>query len=214
MPRPTSDPLVIGVGASAGGVETLSAFVAGLDPDLPAAVLVVLHQSADAPGVLPDLLDRRCPLPVQVARDREALELGHVYVAPPDHHLVVRDRGIAVTRGPKENGHRPGVDPLFRSLALEYGPSAVAIVLSGMLDDGAAGILAVVRHGGTAVVQDPEESLYPGMPEAALRQVPGALVAPAAKIGPLLTDVLGRPQLGDRRPSSELRAPSWRTRSR
>ena len=199
-----SDRRVVALGASAGGVEALFDVVAGLDVDLEAAVLVVLHQPAAAPSVLAGLLDGRCVLPVAAARHGAPLVPGEVLVAPPDVHLHVVDGRTELTRGPKENGHRPGIDPLFRSLALEYGPAAVGVVLSGMLDDGAAGLLDIVRHGGTAVVQEPKDALYDAMPTAALEQVPGALVRPARDIGPALTQVLARPPLDVARPSAQL----------
>lgn len=197
--------MLIGAGASAGGVEALLALVGGLPPDLPAAVLVVLHQAPTAPTVLPDLLDRRCALAVGHGRDGEVVERGRVYVAPPDRHLLVHDGRLVVSRGPKENGHRPSVDPLFRSLALAAGPSAVGVVLSGMLDDGAAGLLGIVRHGGTAVVQDPEEAVFPDMPRAALHQVPGAVVRPVAELATVFAALAERPVLGGAGASTQLR---------
>jgi two-component system chemotaxis response regulator CheB len=197
-------PVLIGVGASAGGVEALLELAAGLDADLPAAVLVVLHQPAEAPTVLPGLMDKRCALPVRHAKDGDGIVPGTVVLAPPDHHLLVVGDHLEVTRGPKENGHRPAIDPLFRSLALEGGPSAIGCVLSGLLDDGAAGLLAIVRHGGTAVVQDPEEALYSSMPRAALDQVPGAIVQPISEMGATFSLLAERPMIGGRRASPGL----------
>ncbi|MDL5159853.1 chemotaxis protein CheB [Actinomycetospora termitidis] len=194
---------VVGIGASAGGVEALSAVLAGLTRDFTATVLVVLHQADTAPGRLADLLDRRCALPVVPARDGEPVESGRVHVAVPGHHLLVEKGVQRVSRGPRENGHRPAIDPLFRSLALYERSAAVGVVLSGMLDDGSAGLLDLVRHGGTAVVQDPDDAIYPGMPEAALRQVPGALVRPGADLGPLLAALATRPALATRRRGGE-----------
>jgi two-component system, chemotaxis family, protein-glutamate methylesterase/glutaminase len=195
---------MVGIGASAGGVEALFELVAGLDTGLDAAVLVVVHQAADGPSVLADLLDRRSPLTVTTARDGDELASGRVYVAPPNAHLQVADRHVVLSHGPKENGHRPGIDPLFRSLALAAGPGAIGVVLSGMLDDGAAGLLDLVRHGGSAVVQDTADALYDAMPTAALDQVPGAVVRPARDIGPILTELAGRPLLDGHRPSERL----------
>ena len=197
-------PPVIGVGASAGGVEALLELAGGLEPDLPATVLVVLHQPAEAPTVLPHLMDKRCALPVRHADRGERLVPGTVLLAPPDHHLLVTGDRVEVTRGPRENGHRPAIDPLFRSMAVELGPSAIGCVLSGLLDDGAAGLLALVRHGGTAVVQDPDSALYPSMPRAALDQVPGATVRPVAELGAVFSTLAARPVIGGRRPSPEL----------
>ncbi|GAA4872333.1 chemotaxis protein CheB [Actinomycetospora straminea] len=197
-------PVVIGVGASAGGVEALLELAGVLDADLPAAVLVVLHQPADAPTVLPGLMDKRCALPVRHARDGDDLVAGTVLLAPPDHHLLIVRGRLEVTRGPRENGHRPAIDPLFRSIAVEAGPAGIGCVLSGLLDDGAAGLLALVRHGGTAMVQDPDESLYASMPQAALEQVPGAIVRSVAELGAAFSDLATRPVIGGRRPDPRL----------
>src|SRR5215207_2026811 len=173
---------IVVVGASAGGVEALRAFVSALPRDLPAAVLVVLHLPRSSASALHKILSRSGPLPAGQAADGEAVRPGCVYVAPPDHHLLLRDGSVALTRGPQENGHRPAIDPLFRSAARHYGPRAVGVILSGTLDDGASGLAAIARRGGTAAVQDPAEALYPGMPVAALEQVPTAFVARAAEL--------------------------------
>src|SRR5712671_5979091 len=126
---------VIVMGASAGGVDALSAAVAGLPAGLPAAVLVVLHVSPRGKSVLPHILDNRGALPAHHAVDGEPLEAGHVYVAPPDQHMVVGDGCVRLTGEPKENGLRPSVDTLFRSAAHAYGPDVIGVVLSGTLDD-------------------------------------------------------------------------------
>jgi two-component system chemotaxis response regulator CheB len=182
----------VAVGASAGGIEALLALVPTLDPALAVPVLVTVHQPAAAATVLPQLLARRGRLPVGHAQDGEQLVPGRIYVAPPDRHLLV-DKGRAVlSSGPKENGNRPAIDPLFRSLALDAGAGGVGMILSGALDDGASGALEVVRHGGTVMVQDPEEALYPSMPLATLEQVPGALVRSVAGLGAILPEVVDR----------------------
>ncbi|MCD2186918.1 chemotaxis protein CheB [Actinomycetospora soli] len=200
----TDPPRVIGIGASAGGLEAVGTLLAGLPASLPAAVLVVIHQSDAGPGRLAELLDRRCALPVRAASDGDVPAAGLVQVAVPGHHLVLEKGTLRVTRGPRENGHRPAVDPLFRSLALETGPGAVGVVLSGMLDDGAAGLLEIVRHGGAAAVQDPDEAAFPAMPAASLRQVPGAVVRPVAELAGAMQALLARPALGVVRRSERL----------
>lgn len=191
------DMALVAVGASAGGVEALIEVVSGLDADLPAAVLVVLHQPAGAPTVLDEILGRRCALDVIPARDGDDLRPGRIHVATPDHHLQVAHGRISVVSGSKENGHRPGVDPLFRSVARHAGPRAIGVVLSGLLDDGAAGLLEIVRLGGTAVVQDPDEAAYPGMPRAALDRVPHATVRPAHAIGSTVREIATRGPVAD-----------------
>lgn len=185
---------VIVIGASAGGVEALQTLAAGLPPGLPAAVFVVLHLYPYAPNYMPELLTRAGPLPAVPAADGRPVEPGRIYVATPDHHLLLADGRMRLTRGPKENRHRPAVDPLFRSAAVEYGPRVVGVILTGMLDDGAAGLWAVKDRGGVAVVQDPDEAHQRSMPENALRQVavdhvlrladvPGVLARLAAEEG-------------------------------
>jgi len=187
-----SDRVVV-VGASAGGVEALQVFVAGLPDDLPAPVLVVLHIPAEGPSVLPKILARAGRLPVAVAEDGEELTAGRVYTAPSDRHLLVDGGRVRLTAGPKENGVRPAIDVSFRSAAEQYGPAAVGVVLTGTLDDGAAGLAAIVKAGGHALVQDPAEALYPSMPTAALAATPGAHAAPVADLGKLVAERLADP---------------------
>jgi two-component system, chemotaxis family, protein-glutamate methylesterase/glutaminase len=181
---------VVAIGASAGGVEALRALVAGLPPDLAAAVLVVLHIPPHAPSALAGILDRAGPLRAQSARHGMRLQPGMICVAPADHHLLVRDGHLELSVGPMENGHRPAIDPLFRSAALACGTGAIGVVLSGARDDGAAGLTVIVERGGQAVVQDPEEALHRSMPASALEHVASAHVLPAAKIGALLGELV------------------------
>lgn len=181
---------LIVVGASAGGVEALREFVRGLPEDLAAAVLVVLHMPPRGVSALAPILGRAGPLPAVPAEDGMVLERGRIHTAVPDHHLLVRDGRIGLSRGPSENGHRPGVDALFHSAAVEWGPRVAGVVLSGSLDDGTAGLMLVKRQGGLAAVQDPEESLYRGMPASALAHVAVDLVLPAAELGGALAEIL------------------------
>jgi two-component system, chemotaxis family, protein-glutamate methylesterase/glutaminase len=174
------------IGASAGGVEALRELVRGLPADFPAAVLVVLHLPALGTSLLPGILERAGALPAKQAEDGEPLEGGRIYVAPPDHHLTVFDSRLRVDSGPAVNGHRPAIDPLFQSAARGYGSAVVGVVLSGVLYDGTLGLATVKRHGGYAIVQDPDDALYRGMPDAALGHVTADLVLPAAQIGEAL----------------------------
>lgn len=177
---------LIVVGASAGGVEALSGLVADLPANLPASVCIVLHVSPDVPSYLPDILSRAGRLPASHPEDGEALAAGRIYVAPPDQHLLVESGRVRVVRGPTENRHRPAIDPLFRSAARAYGPRVVGVILTGVLDDGTAGLVAVKVAGGVAVVQDPADALHPGMARSALRYVEADHVLPLAQMGPLL----------------------------
>jgi two-component system, chemotaxis family, protein-glutamate methylesterase/glutaminase len=178
---------VVAVGASAGGVEALRALVAGLPAKLPAAVLVVLHMPRESPSALPAILSRSGPLPAAAAVDGEPLRPGHVYVAPAGHHLLVLDGRIRLSHGPSENGHRPAIDPLFRSVARSVGARGIAVVLSGSRDDGAVGAAAVRAHGGAVIVQDPADALYSSMPLATMARIAPHHIAAAADIGGLLS---------------------------
>ncbi|OLF17244.1 chemotaxis protein CheB [Actinophytocola xanthii] len=185
---------VIVVGASAGGVEALQGFVAGLPHELAASVLVVLHLPPGGSSALPAILQRAGELPVAAARHGEALVHGRVYVAPPNHHLLLLDGTVALSHGPTENGRRPAINALFRSAAIAAGPATTGVLLSGVLDDGVAGLLSIVSRGGTVVVQDPEEALFPTMPRHALASLRVDHVLPVRAIGSLL-DKLSREEV-------------------
>lgn len=182
---------VLAVGTSAGGVEALTKLAAALPADFPAPVLVVLHVPSFSASNLPAILDRAGPLTADHARDHEPLVAGRIYVAPPDFHLLAERKEVRVLQGPHEHNHRPAIDPLFRSVALAFGPDAIALVLTGALDDGAAGAVAVTVGGGVVVVQDPKDALYPDMPLHAIAAEPSAQVALLADI-PALVDRLAR----------------------
>lgn len=193
---------IIVVGASAGGVEALSRLVSDLPEDLPAAVFIVLHMGPHSTTALPHILARRTKLAVEHARDGEPIENGRIYVALPDRHLLVGRDTVRVSTGPKENGHRPAVDSLFRTAAAAYGPRVVGVVLSGSRDDGTAGLRAIHARGGLAVVQDPDEALFPGMPQSALAGDHPDFVVPVGEIGSLLSD------LARKEPKPEGRSPT------
>lgn len=190
---PTRNGSVVALGASAGGLDALTRVVGDLPADLGAAVLVVLHIAPANRSYLPAILGRAGPLPVRQASDESELESNHVYVAPPDHHLIVLDGKMRVVRGPHENGHRPAIDPLFRSVALSYREGAIAVVLSGALDDGAAGSAAVSQLGGNVIVQDPAEAEFPDMPRNAIVADHPYAVLPLAKIAGAIVGLVAAP---------------------
>lgn len=177
---------IVVIGASAGGVEALSALFSLVAPETPACFLVVLHVPDRGTSMLPEILSRRGRFRAVHAREGDPVEPRRVYVAPPGFHLLVGRGHVRLVRGPRENGSRPAVDPLFRTAAAAYGPRVVGVVLSGTLDDGAAGLQAVKRCGGTAVAQDPAEALYGGMPRSAMQNVEVDHVLPLAGIAALL----------------------------
>lgn len=165
-PSPGID--VVVVGASAGGVSALQTLIGGLAPDVGVAILVVLHISPTGSSVLADILRRRSDLRVLAAPDEIPLERGTVLVAPPDHHLVVSGAVARTVRSAKVKGHRPAIDPTFETASQAFGPRVLGVLLSGMLDDGVAGLGAIRAAGGTTAVQDPGEAPYPGMPQTAI----------------------------------------------
>ena len=202
---PTTQRDVVVVGASAGGVEALRDLLGRLPADLPAAVLVVLHMPTGSRSRLPAILDRICMLPVRPARHGAPLERGTVTVCVPDVHLMVDGNRVALSRGPRENGHRQAVDVLVRSAARAATPRVVGVVLSGALDDGTAGLIAVRARGGVGVVQDPDDAMYASMPLHA-REVGGAEhVVPVAGMPDLLLRLLAEEvDVADVSPPSEL----------
>lgn len=168
--------------------------VRDLPADFPAPVFVVLHIPADSPSLLAQILDRQGVIGAKTAEHGERYRPGVVYVAPPDRHLLVwRDGTVHVSRGPRENRHRPAVDPLFRSAAVAAGPAVIGVILTGSLDDGTAGLMAVKKSGGVAVVQDPADALYASMPHSAIKHTAVDHVIPLAGIGELLTRLAGEP---------------------
>jgi two-component system chemotaxis response regulator CheB len=183
-------PAVVAVGGSAGGIEALVAMVADLPADLPASVLVTVHIGQHARSSLPRILSRSGPLPAEHAVHGEQIRPGRIYVAPPGFHLLVAGGVARLSPGPRVNRHRPAVDVMFGSAARWAGDRVVAVVLSGLLDDGAVGAALVARAGGRVVVQDPAEALFGSMPRAALGAVPGADVRPTALLGAAVGAVL------------------------
>ncbi len=184
---------IIVIGASAGGVEALMKVVRTLPGDIPASLFLVLHLPAESSSVLPTILSRVSALPAIHPEDYSPIVPGTIYVARPDYHLMLEHGIVRVTHGPKENRHRPAIDPLFRSAALAYGPRVIGVILTGALDDGTAGLLAIKCSGGIAIVQDPQEALYASMPRSALLHVQVDYVLDLDAIGPKLIQLVKTP---------------------
>jgi two-component system chemotaxis response regulator CheB len=183
---------VIVIGASAGGIETLQTVLEALPWDLPASIFVVLHTTEDSPGVLPEIFNRRSGLPAMYAVHNAPILPARVYIAPAGQRHMLLDRGrVRLQPGPRENRSRPSVDALFRSASYAYGSQVVGVVLTGNLDDGAAGLADIKDRGGLAVVQDPEEATAPSMPASAIESTNVDFVLPAAEIGPKLIELVG-----------------------
>jgi two-component system chemotaxis response regulator CheB len=185
-----SIPRIVVVGASSGGVEALRTLVKTLPADFPAPICIVMHVAPTAPDVMPEILSRAGELEAVSAVTGMRIESGLIYLAPPDHHLLIEPGRLRVTKGPKENRSRPAVDPLFQSAASVYGPAAIGVILTGDLDDGTAGLWTLKRLGGIAIVEDPTHALYPSMPASAQRHVEVDFVQPLEAIGPLLAELV------------------------
>jgi two-component system, chemotaxis family, protein-glutamate methylesterase/glutaminase len=189
--RGGSPACVVGIGASAGGVDALIRLVRPLPSDLRAAICVVVHLPSSGRSLLAPILDRQTELEVVEVGDDGPMESGRVYVAPNDRHLVIADGRVLLDRGPKENGLRPAVDPMLRTLAAAYGTRAIAVILSGALGDGAAGAVAVQHAGGAVIVQAPDDATVPSMPERALHAVgEAAMVLGSRDIARLLEQLV------------------------
>lgn len=185
----TSPMAIIAIGASAGGVDALREVVAGLPVDLNAAVFVTLH-IGDHRSDLPWLLSRAGPLPATHPVDGETIRASHIYVAPPDHHMLVEAGIVRLTKGPRENWARPAIDPLFRSAARAYGANVIGVILTGGLNDGTAGMYEVKARHGTTVIQDPAEAVTPNMPQSVIDNVAVDHIVKLAQMAALLTDLV------------------------
>jgi two-component system chemotaxis response regulator CheB len=187
---PSEPEKIIVIGGSLGGIEALKTLASDLPATLPAALLVVLHVGPYGLNSLDQIISRAGPLPATNAVHGEKIQAGHIYIAPADRHLLVDPDGrLILSRGPKENRSRPAIDPLFRSAAAAFGPRVIGVVLTGLLDDGTAGLWAVKEQGGVAVVQHPEDALAPDMPLNAVKHVEVNHCIPLKKIAPLLIDL-------------------------
>ena len=185
--------------------------MAGLPPDLNAAGFIVQHFGAQR-SFLVDILREAGPVPVEWAQDGMPIRPGRFLVAPPDHHVLIADGCVALSRGPRENRARPAIDPLFRTAARTYNSRVVGVILSGMLSDGTVGFAEIKRHGGFTVVQDPEEAQFSGMPVSALRHTKVDYCLQVAEIADLLADLAPRPEAAD--PPAAGDALQWPTEER
>ncbi|MBD2089578.1 chemotaxis protein CheB [Microcoleus sp. FACHB-1515] len=184
---------IIVVGASVGGVEALTQLAKGLPADIPAAIFVVLHVPTTGTSAMPRILERAGNLKAFHPQDGDAIEPGKIYIAPPNYHLLLKRGYVRLVQGPRENGHRPAIDPLFRTAARAYGRRVVGVILSGTLDDGSAGLLVVKHSGGKAIVQSPDDALFAGMPQNAINRVEVDRILPLSEIPDALVQLAHEP---------------------
>jgi len=177
---------IIVIGASAGGFDAIKRMVSQLPRDLDASIFIVWHMSPNIRGILPDVLNGLNTIPASNAKDKEAILTNHIYVAPPDHHLLIEANRLRVIKSPKENRFRPAINPLFRSAAQTYGNRVIGVILSGALDDGTAGLWRVKFDGGISIVQDPSDAEVSSMPESAMAEVQIDHCVPIAELADLL----------------------------
>ncbi len=189
-----SQPRIVVIGTSAGGLEVLHKLVAQLPEDLPASVFIVIHMAATSSAeFVVHRLQKQTSLTCKVAVNKELIHPGVIYLAPEDHHLLISGNYLLVTQGPRENQFRPAVDPLFRSAAVSYGPNVIGVVLTGMLNDGTVGMDAVQRSGGIAVVQNPDDAEFPEMPLSVLSNLKVDYSVPVSEMGQLLVNLVKQP---------------------
>jgi two-component system, chemotaxis family, protein-glutamate methylesterase/glutaminase len=177
---------IVVIGASAGGVEAITRIVSQLPGDLPASVFITIHFPPQGISVLPRILARAGPMTVASVEDGQPIESGRIYVAPPDRHMLIYPGVIRLIRGPTENGNRPAIDPMFRSAAVAYGARVTGVVLTGNLDDGTAGLLAVKRRHGIAIVQNPMDAMFSSMPASAVQNVEPDEILKLGEIAPAI----------------------------
>jgi two-component system chemotaxis response regulator CheB len=198
---------IVVIGTSAGALDALDKFMRGLPNGLPnATIFIVRHMSPEGTGKeLLHRLRKHMGFKCELARNNQAFERGRVYIAPPDYHLLIKRRTVLVTKGARENRYRPGIDPMFRSAAVAHGPGVVGVILSGALDDGTAGLIAIHKCGGVTVVQDPEDAAYPQMPQSALANLKVDHCVAASGLGVLLEKLTHQARGPRRRIPSDIR---------
>lgn len=195
---------IVVVGASAGAVETLQSLVRQLPASFPATMFVAVHMPPEANSVLSQILGRASPVPVGTPADYDPIRPGQILVGPPDHHLLVDREQVRVVRGPKHDRHRPAIDPLFESASRAHGARVLGVVLSGTLDDGAAGLRTIRRRRGLALVQDPETALFCGMPRSAIELAGDVEVVALDLMGAAMMRLIETPPDRDPGPDAEL----------
>jgi two-component system, chemotaxis family, protein-glutamate methylesterase/glutaminase len=194
---------IIVIGASAGGSEAITELCSYLPPDIPASVFIAWHLGKESSGYLPNIISKKSSLPAKNAEDGEEFKKGNIYVAPPDKHLLLIDGSIRTARGPKENRFRPAIDPLFRSAAYTHGTNVIGIILTGMLNDGTAGLWAIKDRGGVTIVQDPNEAQFPGMPQEAIKNLEVDHIATLREISELIIKLSSEEVIFEKSPVSK-----------
>ena len=177
---------IVVIGASAGGIQPLIELIKSLPEDFTGYIFIVVHIPPDSPSQLPDILNFSGPLKAVHPKDGEKLQKGRIYIAPPDHHLLLEHDHVVVRKGPKENRFRPSIDALFRSAAYVYGPRVIGVVLSGLLNDGTSGLWSIKRMNGVTIIQDPNDADHDSMPASVLEYVEVDYSVPKEQMGPLL----------------------------
>jgi two-component system chemotaxis response regulator CheB len=196
---------IIVIGSSAGGVPALKELVKSFNKDLAASIFIVQHLAADKISYLPEILSSHGVLPARHPQDGEQISKGTIYIAPPDHHMIIENEHIFIKRGPKENNFRPAIDVTMRSAAYWYADQVIAAVLTGYLSDGSSGLWSVQQLGGTTIVQSPEDADYPDMPRNALERIDPDYILPLKDIGPLINTLLAQPTESKRVENDELK---------
>ncbi|MBD2231335.1 chemotaxis protein CheB [Phormidium tenue FACHB-1052] len=201
----SKDPMIIVVGASVGGMQALTQLIGQFPKDFPASIFIVNHMGAETTGdVLVAALNASGGLTCEQAHDEQSFQIGHVYLAPPDQHILLEKGKVLVTKGARENRYRPAIDPLFRSAAVAYGNRVIGIILTGYLDDGTSGMMAIKRCGGVCIVQDPVDAAYPDMPRSVIANVGADYCLPIAKMGMLLSDLVRRKLPSRKQPPKDI----------
>lgn len=196
MPKRKTGPSnIVVIGGSEGTVEALLELVPKFPANIPAAVFVVVHMPVDSDSYLVNLLRRKSKLPVCHPINHEPIRSGNIYITPPNFHLTLEDHRICVGKGPRENRHRPAIDPLFRSAARTFGSAVIGVILSGNLDDGSAGLLAVRKRGGIGIVHDPQRARVSEMPQRALQYAGADYVLPLDQIAEKITSLTLSPRV-------------------